>query len=70
MKGGWDTWTFRYNIYGLLFYEKYFPDDKVVDAYSDAFHPEKINVEGCCDATWIQLNTHLFELTGDAKFEL
>lgn len=37
-------------------------------AYTDAFHPEKINVEGCCDATWIQLNTHLFELTGDAKY--
>jgi len=37
-------------------------------AFIDAFHPEKINVEGCCDATWIQLNTHLFELTGDAKY--
>ena len=37
-------------------------------AYTEAFHPEKIVVEGCCDATWIQLNTHLFELTGDAKF--
>ena len=212
-KGGWDTWTFRYNIYGLLFYEKYFPDDELVHAckkmadllmdtygcdkydlteygtrkgisattllesimmlyertgeqkylnfaeeivvmsennpdhrlmgtmldsgsvvlpgdgkgyqlmanllgyislykatgdedylqtvlhaweeikarhllvnggpwtrkmsyngnnecfaYEDAFHPEKIVVEGCCDATWIQLNTHLFELTGDAKY--
>ncbi len=31
-KGGWDTWTFRYNLYGLLTYEKYFPNDKVVDA--------------------------------------
>jgi len=212
-KGGWDTWTFRYNIYGLLFYEKYFPDEKLVEAckkmadllidtygtekydltqygtrkgisattllesvmmlyertleqkyldfaeeivlmcennpdhclmgtmlekgsvvvpgdgkgyqlmanllgyirlyqatgkekylqtvlhaweeirtkhllvnggpwtrkmpyngnnecfaYTDAFHPEKINVEGCCDATWIQLNIHLFELTGNAKY--
>lgn len=37
-------------------------------AYTEAFHPEKIVVEGCCDATWIQLNTHLFELTGDAKY--
>jgi len=212
-KGGWDTWTFRYNIYGLLFYEKYFPDEEVVKAcikmadllmetygvekydltqygtrkgisatallesimilyertsekkyldfaeeivtmsennpslrlmgtmldggsvvhpgegkgyqlmanllgyirlyqatgnkkylqtalhgweeiktkhllvnggpwtrkmpyngnrecfaFTEAFHPEKIVVEGCCDATWIQLNTQLFELTGDAKF--
>ena len=37
-------------------------------AYTEAFHPEKIVVEGCCDATWIQLNTQLFELTGDAKY--
>jgi DUF1680 family protein len=32
------------------------------------FNPEKIVVEGCCDATWIQLNIHLFEFTGDAKY--
>jgi DUF1680 family protein len=37
-------------------------------AYTEAFHPEKIVVEGCCDATWIQLNTHLFELTGMAEY--
>ncbi len=37
-------------------------------AKTDAFHPEKIVVEGCCDATWIQLNIHLFELTGEAKY--
>ena len=37
-------------------------------ARTDAFHPEKIRVEGCCDATWIQLNIHLFEFTGQAKY--
>lgn len=37
-------------------------------AHVDAFHPEKIVVEGCSNATWIQLNIHLFEFTGDAKF--
>jgi uncharacterized protein len=37
-------------------------------ALPEAFNPEKIVVEGCCDATWIQLNIHLFELTGDAKY--
>ena len=37
-------------------------------ARADAFHPEKIKVEGCCDATWIQLNIHLFEFTGQAKY--
>ena len=30
--GGWDVWTFRYNIYGLLTYEKYFPDERIVEA--------------------------------------
>jgi len=37
-------------------------------AHIDAFHPEKVVVEGCCDATWIQLNIHLFEFTGEAKY--
>ena len=37
-------------------------------AHVEAFHPEKIVVEGCCNATWIQLNIHLFELTGEAKY--
>jgi DUF1680 family protein len=29
---GWDTWTFRYNLYGLLTYEKFHANPKVVDA--------------------------------------
>ena len=37
-------------------------------AHTEAFHPEKIFVEGCCDATWMQLNIHLFELTGNAEY--
>lgn len=37
-------------------------------AHQEAFHPTKIVVEGCCDATWVQLGIHLFELTGDAKY--
>jgi DUF1680 family protein len=37
-------------------------------AHQEAFNPEKIVVEGCCDATWIQLNIHLFEFTGEAKY--
>lgn len=37
-------------------------------AHIDAFHPRKVVVEGCCDATWIQLNIHLFEFTGEAKY--
>ncbi len=31
-KGGWDTWTLRYNIYGLLTYERFHPDPRVVEA--------------------------------------
>jgi arylsulfatase A-like enzyme/DUF1680 family protein len=31
-KGGWDTWTFRYNLYGLLTYERFHPDPRVVEA--------------------------------------
>ena len=31
-RGGWDTWTLRYNLYGLLTYEKFHPDERVVDA--------------------------------------
>lgn len=37
-------------------------------AHQNAFHPTKIVVEGCCDATWVQLGIHLFELTGEAKY--
>ena len=31
-QGGWDTWTHRYNIYGLLTYEKFHPDKRIVEA--------------------------------------
>lgn len=31
-KGGWDTWTLRYNIYGLLTYERFHPAPRVVEA--------------------------------------
>jgi DUF1680 family protein len=37
-------------------------------AHQEAFNPEKIVVEGCNNATWMQLNIHLFELTGNAKY--
>ena len=31
-RGGWDTWTFRYNLHGLLTYEKVFPNEQLVEA--------------------------------------
>ena len=30
--GGWDIWTHRYNLYGLLTYEQNFQDERIVDA--------------------------------------
>jgi DUF1680 family protein len=32
------------------------------------FHPSELKVEGCSDTSWIQLNIHLYELTGDTKY--
>lgn len=37
-------------------------------AKMDAFNPEEIVVENCCTTTWIQLNLHLFDLSGEAKY--
>ena len=31
-KGGWDIWTHRYNLFGLLTYEKEFPNEAIVEA--------------------------------------
>ena len=31
-RGGWDIWTHRYNLHGLLTYEQYFSDERIVDA--------------------------------------
>ncbi len=28
----WDVWTHRYNLYGLLVYDQYYPNEKVLDA--------------------------------------
>lgn len=32
------------------------------------FSPNNLFVEGCSDATWMQLNIHLYELTGETKY--
>jgi len=32
IRGGWDIWTFRYTIYGLLTYEELFPNENIVEA--------------------------------------
>ena len=37
-------------------------------ARTEDFDPWEVSVEGCCDATWIQLCLHLFELLGDSVY--
>jgi DUF1680 family protein len=37
-------------------------------AHSDGFDPAEALVEGCSGTTWIQLNLHLFEFTGNARY--
>ena len=37
-------------------------------ARTEDFDPREISVEGCCDATWIQLCLHLFELRGESGY--
>jgi DUF1680 family protein len=37
-------------------------------AKTEDFDPYLIDVENCCTVTWMQLNLHLFELTGSAKY--
>jgi len=37
-------------------------------AHPTDFLPHEAKVEGCCDATWMQLNIHLYELTGEKKY--
>ena len=37
-------------------------------ARTDDFDPREVVVEGCCDATWIQLCVHLFEFTGESAY--
>ena len=37
-------------------------------ARTDDFDPWIVSVEGCCDATWMQLCLHLFELTGESAY--
>ena len=37
-------------------------------ARSEDFDPSAVSVEGCCDATWIQLSIHLFEILGESRY--
>ena len=80
-KGGWDVWTFRYNLHGLLFYEKYFPNENVVaackkmgDLLISIYGPGKYNLtkygsrKGISAATLLESIVMLYERTGEKKY--
>ncbi len=80
-KGGWDVWTFRYNLHGLLFYEKYFPNEEVVtackkmgDLLISIYGPGKYNLtkygsrKGISAATLLESIVMLYERTGEKKY--
>jgi len=79
--GSWDIWTHRYNLYGLLTYEKYHKDDSVVEACTrmgdlliDKFGPGKANIMkfeskcGLSSATLIESIMMLYERTKEKRF--
>lgn len=80
-KGGWDTWTFRYNIYGLLTYEKFHPDERVVEACRkmadlliEVYGEGKADItkygsrHGMSTATLLESILMLHKRTGDKKY--
>jgi hypothetical protein len=37
-------------------------------ARTDGFSPAEMEIEGCCDMSWLQMCADLYELTGDPKY--
>lgn len=81
IRGGWDTWTFRYNIYGLLTYEKYFPDERIVvackkmaDLLVETYGVEKYDLtkygtrKGISATTLLESIVMLYERTSEKKY--
>lgn len=79
--GGWDTWTFRYNLYGLLTYEKFHPDPRVVEAcrkmgdlllqyYGEGKYDltQYGTRHGISATTLLESIVMLYERTGDQKY--
>jgi DUF1680 family protein len=80
-RGGWDTWTFRYNLYGLLTYERYHPDERIVDACKkmgdlliDVYGEGKADLthygtrRGISATTLLESIMMLYERTRDEKY--
>jgi DUF1680 family protein len=79
--GGWDVWTFRYNLHGLLFYNKYFPSEDVVTACKKmgdllirVYGPGQYNLtkygtrKGISAAVLLESIVMLYEQTGEKKY--
>ena len=80
-RGGWDVWTHRYNLYGLLTYEKAFPSKQVVDAcrrMADlliaVYGPGGADLtrygtrKGISATTLLESIVMLYERTGESKY--
>jgi DUF1680 family protein len=80
-KGGWDTWTLRYNIYGLLTYEQFHPDPRVVEACGkmadlliEVYGDGKADItkygtrQGISATTLLESIVMLYERTRDRKY--
>ena len=78
---GWDTWTHRYNLYGLLTYERVFPDEAVVEACRrmadlliEVYGGKGADLtnygtrRGISATTLLESIVMLYERTGDAKY--
>ncbi|MEJ7694073.1 beta-L-arabinofuranosidase domain-containing protein [Daejeonella sp.] len=78
---GWDVWTDRYNLYGLLAYEKYNPSVKIVDACKreadlliSVYGKGKADItkygtrKGISATTLLESIVMLFERTKDKKY--
>ena len=77
----WDIWTHRYNLYGLLTYDRFHPDPAAVracvrmgDLLLDTFGPGKRDMtqmgtrRGISSGTLLQSIVMLYERTGEARF--
>ena len=80
-RAGWDTWTHRYNLYGLLTYECVFPNEAVVDACRrmadlliEVYGNDGADLtnygtrKGISATTLLESIVMLHERTGDAKY--
>ncbi len=77
----WDVWTHRYNLYGLLTYESFFPDERIVAAcrrmadrllatFGEGGHDLTRNGTraGMSSATLLESVVMLYERTGDRRY--